>query len=1273
MSTTQRDDEPTTVGGADADDDLHVDGELLPPQLGDRFAVRRLLGTGAHGAVWEVFDHVHGRVLALKSLLRVDPEELVRFKREFRIVGGVVHPNLVTLHELFVEAGQAWLTMELVDGIDFLSWVRDDDQPGGGVDELRLRDALLQLVRALVALHAHGILHRDLKPSNVLVRADGQVRVADFGLAREFASDDDSGVAGTPAYMSPEQAANLDLTAASDWYGVGVMLYEALTGVRPHRGLRGVELLMAKQVGHPGPPSAVCTVPADLDRLCEALLSRDAAARPTGAEVLDRLDRPTRIAADARALPSARPDVFVGREHELATLERALRRVRQTASATVVVIEGDSGTGKSALLRRFTADVAGPDAVVLSGRCYERESVAYNGLDELIDGLREHLLSRGGVTPFVGAGALGRLFPVLADVPGIADAPTPRVEDPLELRRQAIDGLRELLLRVATARTLVLALDDLQWCDDDTAAMLLELLRPRHRPPALVVACIRSDATQPGAMLSLVTGLQSMAQVLGLAQIQLGPMSPEDATAVALAMLPASFERERLARSIAQECQGSPLFVAELVRHSAWPREGAPRPQLDAVIRARATTLPAPARRVLETLAVAARPLAPPLLLAAADAHEQGLETLALLRSQGFVRSRGLPRSDRSLPGDGSRRSAALVRGDARAADGSREPAGSEPGEREEPLLECYHDRIVAGIRGMMTDATARARHAALALQLERCAADPEDIAFHLEAAGEPARACVHLRRAAALADATLAFHRATRLYRRALALLSTDDPARHGVERALADTLARDGRGTEAAAAYVTAAASAPPQDVPELRRAAAEQLLRSGRLDDGLVLLGELLTTIGVAMPRGPKRALAALVAARTQLRLRGLEFEERAEPRVDREQLLRIDATWAAATGLLQSSVLLGQYFQSRHLLLALQGGEPRRVARALGLETLYVGTSGTAAGAHYDALRERVEGLCRRVGDPQAQGVVGMATGVAEVYRGRFAAGRDRLSEAETILRERCVNVHWELGMVHTFLATSLFYTGELARLRQVVEHAVRDADERDDLHALLMLRIANETMVRLADDRVDEGLVEIERLAQHWAVSLSTATYAFVVALARSRLLRYAGDGVAALVAIDERWRAIERSFMLTKQPLRIFMLHDRGCAALAAAQACTGKARSDALERARADARRLWDESTRWARAMALPLFASLHAADGEPARALQTTTQAERAFVEQGMPLHAASALRRRGELEGGALGVDIIATADAALAGHGVARPVAFARHLLPPVVGW
>ncbi len=257
----------------------------------------RQLGQGGMGIVFEARDLRRGRSVALKLMQEADPAALYRFKREFRALAELNHPHSVVLYELVSDAGLWFFTMELLDGVNFLAHVRGAGPSRGLLAPervARLREALAQLAEGVLALHAAGRLHRDIKPGNVLVTRKGRVVVLDFGLAAELDRSGRylsvrPGLLGTLDYMAPEQAAALPVSPASDWYSVGVMLYEALTGGPPFEGAPQ-NLLIAKQRDDPpSPASRASGVPDDLAVLCLELLRRQPSARPTGAEVLRRL------------------------------------------------------------------------------------------------------------------------------------------------------------------------------------------------------------------------------------------------------------------------------------------------------------------------------------------------------------------------------------------------------------------------------------------------------------------------------------------------------------------------------------------------------------------------------------------------------------------------------------------------------------------------------------------------------------------------------------------------------------------------------------------------------------------------------------------------------------------------------------------------------------------------------------------------------------------------------------------------------------------------
>jgi serine/threonine protein kinase len=370
-------------------------GQLEAAPETSRFQIVRRLGAGGMGVVFEARDLLRGTRVALKVLRRLGPEALLRFKTEFRALQDLQHPNLVRLDELISDGSQWFLTMELVPGVDFLAHVGvaaaaaddaptltrtlDDAEragpaapPGAAVssrppaprrfDEARLRPALAQLVQGLAALHAAGKVHRDVKPSNVLVTPEGRVVLLDFGVVGDVRRGPDSHIVGTPIYMAPEQAGAGAVGPAADWYALGLVLYQALTGRLPF-GASLLESLELKQRLQPAPPSSVVAgLPEDLDRLCADLLRLDPRSRPDGAEVLRRL-------SIEPAAPGPRGR-FVGRRRELDELDVCFAAARE-GGGRALLVHGESGAGKTALVGRFLERLD-PAVVVLSGRCCER-------------------------------------------------------------------------------------------------------------------------------------------------------------------------------------------------------------------------------------------------------------------------------------------------------------------------------------------------------------------------------------------------------------------------------------------------------------------------------------------------------------------------------------------------------------------------------------------------------------------------------------------------------------------------------------------------------------------------------------------------------------------------------------------------------------------------------------------------------------------------------------------------------------------------------------
>jgi hypothetical protein len=701
-------------------------------------------------------------------------------------------------------------------------------------DVERLRAALRQLASGVHALHQAGQVHCDIKPSNVLVTPTGRVVLLDFGLVRELRPDEEHSVdgplLGTPAYMSPEQAAGEPPRPASDWYSVGVLLYEALTGRLPFGGTTA-DVLNEKQHSDPALPSALASVPDDLEALCMALLQRYPQNRPGGNKILALLGGalPGSAAVEESVPPAP---IFVGRRAELEALWTAYRAVRQGAGVTLH-LHGRSGIGKTALVARFLDSVRAEVGVtVLAGRCYERETAPYKALDSLVDALSRHLRHLGG-----GAGVLlprdvrplVRLFPVLGQAEAIASAPLPAIEisDPKELRRRATASLKELLGRIADRGPLVLWIDDLQWGDLDSAALLTELIRPPDAPAALLLFSYRSEDV---AISACVRGMREQDPAAGgdMRELPVDPLTPDEARELAMRLLKTA-DAARAAQ-IAQEAEGHPLFVAELAQEHETAQT-----TLEETLRARVARLEPDARRLLEVISVAGGPIAAEAAVRAA-AIEDSLGTLAVLRAGRLVRAAG---------------------------------TGGN--------LEAYHDRIRETVTRHLDAGRLRECHVALARAIEGSGrGDPEALAIHFREAGDSAKAGVYAVNAAAQATSALAFDRAARLYRVALELDARGGEPARLLRVKLGDALANAGRGEEAARAYLAATEGANGGEALELRRRAMEQFLRCGQFAQGFASARAVLEDVGMSMPATRLQALAFYLFGRLQLKLRGHEYE-------------------------------------------------------------------------------------------------------------------------------------------------------------------------------------------------------------------------------------------------------------------------------------------------------------------------------------------------------------------------------------------------------------
>ena len=257
-----------------------------------RYEIGERLGVGGMSEVYAATDQRLGRPVAVKFLRAEvdDPTARARIESEARSAAALSHPNIVNVYDAGDYEGRPYVVMELADSRSLADVIREE----GPMPADRVRSLGAQVLSALAAAHAEGFVHRDVKPANILVREDGAVKLADFGIAKSF-SDAAAGmtavglVMGTPTYLSPEQASGQPATPRSDLYAMGVVLFEALTGSPPFTG----DTPMAVVTAHAHAPvpdirAVAPGVPPSLAAVVERALAKDPADRFADADTMAR-------------------------------------------------------------------------------------------------------------------------------------------------------------------------------------------------------------------------------------------------------------------------------------------------------------------------------------------------------------------------------------------------------------------------------------------------------------------------------------------------------------------------------------------------------------------------------------------------------------------------------------------------------------------------------------------------------------------------------------------------------------------------------------------------------------------------------------------------------------------------------------------------------------------------------------------------------------------------------------------------------------------------
>ncbi len=510
--------------------------------VGKRYRLEEQLGSGSMGAVYRAVDKLNGDVVALKRILNpTDPVLRLLLAHEFQALASLHHPNIIGVRDYgFDEDGHPFFTM------DYLPRAQTLLEAGEALPYGTKLDYFVQLLRALAYIHRRNVIHRDLKPNNVLISA-GQVQVLDFGLALKSGQPGHS--SGSLIYMAPEVLESAPARASADLYAAGILAYELFTGHYPFDTSDLSALIDAILSEKPD----LKMLPPKIAPVIDRLLAKAPAARyPSASATLRALDdlvtQPLKLETRATRESFLQAANFVGRERELAQLQRALAAVR-ASEGSAWLIGGESGVGKSRLLAELRTHALVEGAPVLRGQAVREGERPYHLWRDIARWLAA-LTQPSDLQTDV----LRLLIP---DVERLLDRSVPPAPtlDPQATRARLLAVLTATLRRAAAGTPLVLLLDDVQWASASSLAILRQVTHLTQDLPLLLIASYQSDVRP-----------DLPAHLPGMTPLSLDRLTPEAIAELSRSMLGETGHDEEIVAFLERESEGNTFFIVEVVR-----------------------------------------------------------------------------------------------------------------------------------------------------------------------------------------------------------------------------------------------------------------------------------------------------------------------------------------------------------------------------------------------------------------------------------------------------------------------------------------------------------------------------------------------------------------------------------------------------------------------------------------------------------------------------------------------------------------------------------
>jgi ABC-type oligopeptide transport system substrate-binding subunit/serine/threonine protein kinase/tetratricopeptide (TPR) repeat protein len=542
--------------------DTHMTGKPLQ----DRYQYITEIGSGGMGTIYQAHDTVLDRDVAVKVLTKrnLGEEGQNKLLREAQAAAKLNHPNIVSIYDAGIEDGIPFIVMEFVQGTSLYH------HPPLTIDETI--NLTRQICSALEHAHNHNIVHRDLKPENVLITDDGTAKLMDFGLARSITSriTSEGTIEGTVFFMAPEQALGQATDHRTDFYSLGVMLYELSTGQLPFTSDDPLQVISQHIYAPVVPPCALNPeLPCGLEELILQLLSKRPEDRPTNAsEILLALERLDEEDTGAKRMDAYTPieqivrGRIVGRDSELREANWLWRKATNSESQ-VLLISGEPGVGKTRFIQELRTLVEVEGGQVLIGECYAEGSAPCSPIAQILRQIhtdydwKEFDLPDSYIADWLEiAPDLRHHFP---------DIPSKPISDPQSEQERMFESMLALCRSIAAQRPILMMMEDAHWADSCTLQFLRHIARRSKSIglPILIVLTYREielDETR-----SLIEMLYDLNRERLATRIKLLRLSKDETQQLLNVMFQEEVSADLL-NSIYLETEGNPFYIEEVCK-----------------------------------------------------------------------------------------------------------------------------------------------------------------------------------------------------------------------------------------------------------------------------------------------------------------------------------------------------------------------------------------------------------------------------------------------------------------------------------------------------------------------------------------------------------------------------------------------------------------------------------------------------------------------------------------------------------------------------------